>query len=254
MYNSNEQTLSHTTGVIIQHVAEKNLFEGGNDDNWLLLEELGRALQADADVSAYTFTALYERGFHTTKYSTLYIADLALRFLKSAGRCSFEVCWAQTEKAIEESHRPEPPVSGCLYKLHHHYDIGDQSVYFSFANSQFSAVDLAVYVQIKAEELLDDSITLDNQTILRFLTLFGAKEYNGKRQHCRKVDMYSDREFRTKEWDECTFPKLDEVCGELAVAFLRVDEATMTQAKVLDKAKISPSCKNEQDRGGNNET
>ncbi|MFA0053665.1 MULTISPECIES: hypothetical protein, partial [Vibrio] len=237
MNNSNGQTLSHTTGVIIQHVAQKNLFEGGNDDHWLLLEELGRALQADADVSAYTFTALYERGFHTSKYNSLYIADLALRFLKSAGRCSFEVCWAQTEKAIEESHRPEAPVSGCLYKLHHHYDIGDQSVYFSFANSELSAVDLAVYLQIKAEELFDDSITLDNQTILRFLTLFGAKEYTGKRQHCRKIDMYSDREFRTKEWDECTFQKLDKACEELAVAFLRADEATMAQVQELAKSK-----------------
>lgn len=177
MNNGNEQTLSHTTGVIIQYVAKKTLFDEGNDlsdsrsiDHWLLLEELGLALQADADVSAYTFTALYDRGFHASKYSSLYIADLALRFLKSAGRCSFEECWAQTEKAIEESHRPEEPVSGCLYKLHHHYDMGDHSVYFSFAHSELSAVDLAVYLQIKAERLFNHSICLENPTILKFLT------------------------------------------------------------------------------------
>lgn len=122
-------------------------------------------------------------------------------------------------------------VSGCLYKLYHHYDMGDHSVYFSFANSELFAVDLAVYLQIKAERLFHHSICLEHSTILKFLTHFGAKEYNGQRQYCRKIDMYSDRECPTKEWYGCTFSKLDKVYGEMAVAFLKVDPATVTQAK-----------------------
>ncbi|MFA0079364.1 hypothetical protein AB4427_14655 [Vibrio artabrorum] len=78
MNNSNEQSLSHTTGGIIQHVAEKNLFEGGNDDHKILLEDLGRALQTDADVVA--------RSLSLTEPDTAEVRTLApLRILSLEG-------------------------------------------------------------------------------------------------------------------------------------------------------------------------
>ncbi|MEZ9997946.1 hypothetical protein AB4428_06530, partial [Vibrio lentus] len=48
---------------------------------------------------------------------------------------------------------------------------------------------------------------------------------------CGGGPMYREREFRTKEWDECVFPKLDKTCGELAVGFLKADEATVAQVQ-----------------------
>jgi hypothetical protein len=65
-----------------------------------------------------------------------------------------------------------------IFRLTHEYDIGDRSIYFAFDESKIdeTAKELAVFLQFKAEEMFDDSICLDHQTIMRFLSLFGAEQ------------------------------------------------------------------------------
>ena len=172
MKNNRTLNLSTITGALIQHVVnltfDQSITTGEvNLERTTLIEQLGLALQMDEDVSEYTFSA--------------FIAALALRLLKDEGKKSFEDHWLQTEQSFEDCYRPEPPLNECLYKLHHHYDIGDQSRYFTFPKQWVSATDLAVYLQFKAEALFDDAICLDHQTVMNFLTQFGAKEYKGKR-------------------------------------------------------------------------
>ncbi|MGD9569852.1 MAG: hypothetical protein AB7V48_16325 [Sedimentibacter sp.] len=114
------------------------------------------------------------------------------------------------------------------FKLTHHYDIGDRSLYFSFDQKTIDekAVDLAVYLQFKAETLFDDSICLDHVPIMQFLELFGAKQLNEAPQEFNTIDMYSDREYRCGEWYNTTYMELDKKIGEKTKEFLqsKVDE------------------------------
>ena len=235
MKNNRTLNLSTITGALIQHVVnltfDQSIATGEvNLERATLIEQLGLALQMDEDVSEYTFSALRANGFCAPKYSHAFIAALALRLLKDEGKQSFEECWSQTEQSFEDCYRPEPPLTECLYKLHHHYDIGDQSLYFTFPKQLANATDLAVYLQFKAERLFDDAICLSSPTIMNYLTQFGAKEYKGKRSPCSKIDMYSDRELRCGTWHELYYPTLDKEYGEQAESFLKQDKATMKQA------------------------
>ncbi len=238
MTNNKSLNLSTTTGLIVQHIAKlliDNQIVIGDIhlETAILIEELGSALQLDDDVSSYTFGALKSNGFCAPKYSRTYLSTLVYFLLKDAGQSTFEECWSQTEQEIEDKYRHEAPSAQCLYKLHHHYDIGDQSVYFTFPQQHVSAVDLAVYLQFKAEALFDDSICLANSTILSFLTQFGASEYQGHGQPCNKIDMFSDRETRCGTWHRLYYRGFDEEYGEQAEVFLKQDEATIAQANEL---------------------
>ncbi|HHY0446947.1 TPA: hypothetical protein ACVU4T_003893 [Vibrio parahaemolyticus] len=245
MKNNRTINLSTITGALIQHVVnltfDQSITTGEvNLERATLIEQLGFALQMDEDVSEYTFSALNTNGFCAPKYSHAFIAALALRLLKDEGKKSFEDHWLQTEQSFEDCYRPEPPLNECLYKLHHHYDIGDQSRYFTFPKQWVNATDLAVYLQFKAEALFDDAICLDHQTIMNFLTQFGAKEYKGKRPPCSKIDMYSDRELRCGTWHELYYPPLDKEYGKQAESFLKQDKATMKQAMKLRETAPTP--------------
>lgn len=250
MTNNKELTLPTITGAFIQHIVsltfDKSITTGEvNLERAALIEELGLALQMDEDASKYTFSALNANGFCAPKYTHAFIAALALRLLKDEGEKSFEDYWSQTEQSFKDCYRTEPPLSECLYKLHHHYDIGDQSLYFTFPKQQVTATDLAVYLQFKAENLFDESICLGNPTIMNYLIQFGAKEYKGKHPPCSKIDMYSDRELRCGTWNELYYPQLDKEYGERAELFLKQDKMTMEQAMELRKTAPKPHLMNQ---------
>ena len=80
---------------------------------------------------------------------------------------------------------------------------------------------------------------------MHFLTLFGAKEYKGKRPPCSKIDMYSDRELRCGIWNELYYPPLDKEYGEQAELFLKQDKMTMEQAIELRKTAPKPHLLNQ---------
>lgn len=60
-------------------------------------------------------------------------------------------------------------MASAFFRVTHEYDIGDRSVYFSFDESSIdeTAKELAVYLQFKVEHEVDDSIAVDNVTVVR---------------------------------------------------------------------------------------
>ncbi|GAL09838.1 hypothetical protein JCM19233_815 [Vibrio astriarenae] len=61
------------------------------------------------------------------------------------------------------------------FQLTHEYDIGERSLYFSLSHEALSAlpcspIELAVYLQFKAEALYDTGVTLDHETQRRFFS------------------------------------------------------------------------------------
>lgn len=90
-----------------------------------------------------------------------------------------------------------------FFRVTHEYDIGDRSVYFSFDESLIdeTAKELAVYLQFKVEHEVDDSISIDNVTVVSFLELFGAKRLETKpNADFVTIDMYWDRERSCGDW------------------------------------------------------
>ncbi|HDV5624504.1 TPA: hypothetical protein RI821_003073 [Vibrio cholerae] len=94
-------------------------------------------------------------------------------------------------------------MASAFFRVTHEYDIGDRSVYFSFDESLIdeTAKELAVYLQFKVEHEVDDSIAVDNVTVVRFLELFGAKQLETKpNADFVTIDMYWDRERSCGDW------------------------------------------------------
>lgn len=113
-----------------------------------------------------------------------------------------------------------------LFKLTHEYDIGDQSVLFTFeGKDQEEIADLAVYLQLKAEELIDDAVGLQNITIVEFLLPYGAKivkQADLGTIDISCVDLHNEREGRmcANTWYSDHYVRLDKEYGETATQYL----------------------------------
>lgn len=112
--------------------------------------------------------------------------------------------------------------------LLHHYDIGDQSVHFSIDSLSIQEVrDLAVYLQIKAEKLMEFSVILSNLSIAQYLEVHGAKiiektdDFNPVGMFL--IDIYSERESRIcgSNWCAEDYKSIDIKFGESASIFLK---------------------------------
>lgn len=111
-----------------------------------------------------------------------------------------------------------------IFKITHAYDVGDRSVYLSFDEKQIdeTVTELAVYIQFKAENTIEDGVSLDNATIGRWLGLFGAKQLEAKPDcETATIDMYSARERSCGDWYLTNYESLDEKYGDIALGFLR---------------------------------
>lgn len=117
------------------------------------------------------------------------------------------------------------------YILVHHYDVGDCSVHFSGGGLTIQEVkDLAVYIQFKAENLLGDSVSLENITIAQFLEMHGAKiidqcvlsKDNFNPVGMILIDIYDERESRIcgNSWYSDHYDSFDTKFGEVAASFL----------------------------------
>ncbi|OIH11959.1 hypothetical protein A7M79_00275 [Acinetobacter baumannii] len=107
------------------------------------------------------------------------------------------------------------------YQITHSYDALDQKVFIKVPdhiNSE-EVKSLAVYVQFKAEEMLDETITLSNMTVAQFLYLQGAKILDAEPQSFSEIDMYFARSDKCGgRWND--FSLYDEEYGEQASGFL----------------------------------
>lgn len=116
-------------------------------------------------------------------------------------------------------------MSNSIFRLKHEYDIGDRSIYFTFNenNTEETAKELAVFLQFKAEEMFDNSICLDHQTIMKFLSLFGAEQLESKPDNgvYNVIDMYWDREQNCGDWYRGELIELDKKYSDRAVSFLK---------------------------------
>lgn len=137
-----------------------------------------------------------------------------------------------TDRNVKIEDLPEISLKVNQYKyiLMHHYDIGDSSVHFSFEGLTAQEVkDLAVYIQFKAENLLDDTVSLHNITIVQFLEIHGANiidecvlnKENFNPVGMILIDMYEERESRIcgNNWYAEHYESFDSKYGEVASIF-----------------------------------
>lgn len=109
-----------------------------------------------------------------------------------------------------------------VYQIKHHYDVGDRGVFIKFLDLSKSeeVKNIAVYLQFKAEEILDESVTLDNITIVQFLTLLGAQILDNEPKEFYEIDMFYDRVDRCiGRWHE--YRLYDEKYGKQATEYLK---------------------------------
>lgn len=127
--------------------------------------------------------------------------------------------------------------------LKHHYDIGDRSVLFSLDGlTEHEVKDLAVYLQFKAENLLDVTISLDNITIVQFLEHYGAVIKSRDQSNLidpsdlTPIEMYYERESRIcgNNWYAEHYSEFDAKYGVQATEFLK----SKSDGKKLDGALI----------------
>lgn len=112
------------------------------------------------------------------------------------------------------------------FRLTHEYNIGDRDVYFTFdeQKNEFTATELAVYLQFKAEETFDNSICLDAVTIIRFLSSYGAKQLNEKPSgEFITIDMHWDRESRCGDWYADKWRPMDVKLRDQTTEFLQAE-------------------------------
>ncbi|WP_130537685.1 hypothetical protein [Thiomicrorhabdus indica] len=83
-------------------------------------------------------------------------------------------------------------------KIFHEYDIGDLSV---IVEGNENPVEIAVYIQFKAEEFFSPSVILSNSLIAKTLVeFFDFKIVNDSKGFDECIDMYEERESRTGSW------------------------------------------------------
>ncbi|WP_167564515.1 hypothetical protein, partial [Acinetobacter pittii] len=97
------------------------------------------------------------------------------------------------------------------------------SKFFSFEKNSIceNPIDLAVYLQFKAETIYDESISLDINTIIEFLELFGAKMITGDVVNFKNINLHFEREKRCEKWYQATYELIDNKIGEKTKDFLR---------------------------------
>ncbi|MCX3035242.1 hypothetical protein OFK41_13620 [Acinetobacter baumannii] len=107
------------------------------------------------------------------------------------------------------------------YQIKHYYDALDQKVFIKVPDhiNREEVKSLAVYVQFKAEEILDETISLSNMTVAQFLYLQGAKILDTEPQNFSEIDMYFARSDKCGgRWND--FSLYDEKYGKQATNFL----------------------------------
>ena len=117
------------------------------------------------------------------------------------------------------------------FRLNHAYNISRECIHFTFEKSnniEEHVIELAVYLQFKAENSIDICISLSDEIVVRFLTLFGAQVLDVKPDYgslsCTHIDMYQARESRCGYWYNEKYTDFDKKYGEKAEAFL-LDQA-----------------------------
>lgn len=129
------------------------------------------------------------------------------------------------------------------YLLRHHYDIGDRSVFFSLDGlTEHEVKDLVVYLQFKAENLLDVTVSLDNITIVQFLEYYGAVIKSRDQSNLidpsdiKPIEMYYERESRIcgNNWYTEHYSEFDAKYGVQATEFLK----SKSDGKKVDGALI----------------
>ncbi|EJL6311314.1 hypothetical protein NMR52_003635 [Vibrio cholerae] len=123
-------------------------------------------------------------------------------------------------------------MASTFFRVTHEYDIGDRSAYFSFDESSIdeTAKELAVYLQFKVEHEVDDSIAVDNVTVVRFLELFGAKQLETKpNADFVTIDMYWDRERSCSDWYLENYKLLDAKYSDKTKDIVRAEKEAFSQ-------------------------
>lgn len=118
-----------------------------------------------------------------------------------------------------------------IYGICHTYDIGDQTVFCSYSNFAPSAADLAVFLQFKAEELIDEAVIVSHKTTAKYLELFGAQRIEAK--PCGTIlslDMYIEREQRCGTWFATRFVELGNQYSGITEAFIKEQDASDSTA------------------------
>lgn len=109
-----------------------------------------------------------------------------------------------------------------MYKIFHKHEVEIKPVCFTIPAIRLEQLkDLAVYIQFKAESLLNPSIVLNGEEILGYLKRFGAKIIDQSADDFAEIDMFQDRVERLGEWRAEVFPKLDETYGPKATAYIQ---------------------------------
>ncbi len=86
-----------------------------------------------------------------------------------------------------------------VYKIHHHYDIGNQAIYVSSKSDPTRA---AVFCQFMSEEWFGYEHSLSNLAIANILvSLYGCWQA-AETENYISIDMYSDREALCGNWKE----------------------------------------------------
>lgn len=109
------------------------------------------------------------------------------------------------------------------YLIKNKCDIADRGVFvkFPFPSESEEVKNLAIYLQFKATEIIDEAIILDSATIAQFLCLQGAEILSNKPNEFCEIDLNFDRSngFGFK-WYVCSFNGYDKNHGEQASEFL----------------------------------
>lgn len=109
-----------------------------------------------------------------------------------------------------------------MYRIFHKHEVEIKPVCFTVPTIRLEQLkDLAVYIQFKAEILLNPSIVLDGEEILGYLKRFGAKIIDHSSEEFEEIDMFQERLDRLGDWESDVFPKLDETYGPKATAYIK---------------------------------
>ncbi|HCA5183455.1 TPA: hypothetical protein MW242_003089 [Acinetobacter baumannii] len=109
-----------------------------------------------------------------------------------------------------------------IFQIKHSYGIIGHSLQFSL-NSSFTdaeVIDLAVFLQFKAEEIISEMVTLDLSTVVNFLAYYGAAIINSPSDSSIEIDMYTERSKRCGKWYVENFDRLDIEYGQKATEYL----------------------------------
>lgn len=101
-------------------------------------------------------------------------------------------CQNRRDETTNETTHEILPSDISTFVIHHHYDIGDQSV----AVQAPLGLDLrraAIYMQLKAEEWFGASVSVSNLGIAAALVTFYGCTHGARTEHEEFIDMYTDR-------------------------------------------------------------